>query len=59
MYMDGELAARVVGQGLGVVGVLKPVLPRAVVIESWNKSGWTGPLDVIYSNPLLKAGLNL
>lgn len=57
MYMDGELVARVVGQGLSVAGVLKTMLPRAAVIVSQSNLGWTGPLDVIY--PLLKAGFNL
>jgi len=32
--MHGELVAGVVRRGLGVAGILKPVLPRAVVIES-------------------------
>lgn len=33
MYVDGELVARVVGQGLRVAGVLKTMLPRAAVTE--------------------------
>lgn len=57
--MDGELVAGVVATAFGVAGILKLMLPRAAIIGSYNSLGWMGPLDVVYSDPLLKGGLNL
>lgn len=54
MHMDGELVAGTVEQEPRAAGTLKPMMPRAAVIESWNNLAWLGPLDITLAQSCVK-----